>query len=74
MFEKNGAKVIVDDLSSSFLQSCTIDWEKSALRSKLESSLMLLVYVGLIRESFKVTNNAKAETACSCGTSFAPKT
>ena len=69
VFEKNGARVIVDDLSSSFLQSCTIDWEKSVLRIGI--SLMLLL--GLIREAFKVSNNAKAESSCSCGTSFAPK-
>lgn len=31
IFEKNGSKVAVDELSSSFLQSCTIDFEKSAL-------------------------------------------
>lgn len=33
IFEKNGAKVAVDELSTSFLQSCTIDFEKSTLRN-----------------------------------------
>lgn len=61
----------MDELSTSFLQSCTIDFEKSTLRSAVAHEI--LTRLGMIREAFKVTNNAKAESACSCGTSFSPK-
>jgi Fe-S cluster assembly iron-binding protein IscA len=40
IFEKNGARVAVDDLSNSFLQSCTIDWEKSALLGFTSSDIL----------------------------------
>lgn len=56
VFERDQAKVVIDDLSLSFLEGSTVDFHRE-----------------LIRSSFRITDNPKAELGCSCGVSFSVK-
>lgn len=56
VFEKDGVKVVVDDISLEYLKGSTVDYTEE-----------------LIRSSFKISDNPKAEHGCSCGSSFTVK-
>lgn len=53
MFERDGAKVVVDEMSLDILKGSSIDYSEE-----------------IIRSSFRVVDNPKAEMGCSCGVSF----
>lgn len=55
IFEKDQAKVVIDELSIKYLEGAIVDYSES-----------------MIKSSFLVVDNPKAELSCSCGTSFSP--
>lgn len=56
VFEREGVKVVADQLTLELVDGCTVDY-----------------HTELIKSAFKIVGNPKAESTCSCGTSFAPK-
>ena len=56
VFERDGAKVVVDEMSLDILDGSEIDYSQE-----------------LIRSSFRIVNNPRAEMGCSCGVSFSLK-
>lgn len=56
VFEREGVKVVADELTLELVDGCTVDY-----------------HTELIKSSFQIVGNPKAESTCSCGTSFAPK-
>lgn len=56
VFEREGVKVVADELTLELVDGCTVDY-----------------HTELIKSTFKIVGNPKAESTCSCGTSFAPK-
>lgn len=56
VFEREGVKVVTDELTLELVNGCTVDY-----------------HTELIKSEFKIVGNPKAESTCSCGTSFAPK-
>ena len=56
VFERDGAKVVVDEMSLDILKGSEIDYGEE-----------------LIRSTFRVVSNPKAEMGCSCGVSFTLK-
>lgn len=57
VFERDGGRVVVDEVSLGMVKGATVDWEDS----------------GLMKASFAVINNPLAESACGCKSSFAVK-
>ena len=55
-FERDGARLVIDDLSLDFVKGSTVTY----------------TYGEMIGETFEVQDNPMSEGSCGCGVSFAP--
>ena len=56
VFERDGARLVIDDLSLDFVKGSTVTY----------------TYGEMIGETFEVQDNPMSEGSCGCGVSFAP--